>query len=156
MDWEGRLFLLGGCQVDVIKSLGWMRVCYGLRMKSVRWLLAAMLSGWCALALADEGAEIYKRSCAVCHADGVPGTPDAPKLGSRYEPKFAAEWYRRLFAGREALLRSVLGGKGAMPPKGGDASLSDRQIEAALDYMLQQIEDADNLTYPNSQDRILK
>lgn len=105
-----------------------------------KWIMVFLLAGWGAVALADEGSEIYKRSCAVCHADGVAGTPDAPKLGSRNDPKFAADWYRRLFAGREALLHSVLSGKGAMPPKGGDASLSDNQAEVALDYMLTQIE----------------
>ena len=105
-----------------------------------KWALYFLLVGWGATASATEGGEIYKRSCAVCHAEGVPGTPDAPKLGPLNDPKFAAEWYRRLFAGRAALLDSVLNGKGAMPPKGGDASLSDTQAEAALGYMLSEIE----------------
>lgn len=108
--------------------------------ESVVGILAFLLIGWGDTAVASEGGKIYKQSCAVCHADGVPGTPEAPKVGSRNDPKFAADWYRRLFAGREALLHSVLNGKGAMPPKGGDASLSDTQAEAALDYMLSQIE----------------
>ena len=105
-----------------------------------KWALVFLLAGWGSIAFAGVGSEIYKQSCAVCHADGVPGMPDAPKLGSLKVPKFAADWYRRLFAGRTALLNSVLNGKGAMPPKGGDASLSDRQAEAALDYMLSEIE----------------
>lgn len=117
------------------------QVCLWQRcFRGVVWLLMLMLVGWVNAAEASEGGEIYKQSCAVCHADGVPGPPEAPKVGSRDNPKFAADWYRRLFAGREALLRSVLNGKGAMPPKGGDASLSDTQAEAALDYMLSQIE----------------
>ena len=59
--------------------------------------------------------------------------PDAPKLGKN------ADWKSRLLVGRQRLLRSVLNGHGAMPPKGGDASLSDAQAEAALDYMLSMI-----------------
>ena len=70
---------------------------------------------------------------------GIPGTPNAPKLRARTDPRFGEDWNRRLFAGREALLRSVLNGKGEMPPKGGDASLSDAQVEVALDYMLLQV-----------------
>ena len=100
-------------------------------MRPLKWIMALWLLGWGAAALADEGSDIYKQSCAVCHAVGKPG---APKLGVR------ADWANRLVAGRKALLRSVLIGKGAMPPKGGDASLSDEQVEAALDFMLSKIE----------------
>ena len=42
-------------------------------------------------------------------------------------------------AGRQELLHSVLKGKGAMPPKGGNASLTDTQARVALDYMLSNI-----------------
>lgn len=107
--------------------------------KTSHWLVVICLTSN-APVYASEGDEVYKRSCAICHAAGVPGTPDAPKISSRGE--FFAHWYRRLFAGREVLLHSVLNGKGAMPPKGGDASLSDSEAEAALDYMLAQIENA--------------
>lgn len=106
-----------------------------------RWLLIVCLASHTAV-FASEGGEIYKRSCAVCHADGIAGMPDAPKINSRGELKLSNYWYRRLFAGREILLNSVLNGKGAMPPKGGDASLSDWEAEAALDYMLSKIENA--------------
>ena len=106
-----------------------------------RWLLVFSLAGYTAV-FASEGDEIYKRSCAVCHEAGIGGTPDAPKISSRGVLKFSEHWYRRLFAGREVLLHSVLNGKGAMPPKGGDASLSDTEAEAALGFMLTQIESA--------------
>ena len=109
--------------------------------KFAEWILIFCLAGWGGAALASEGSNTYKKACAVCHAVGVPGIPDAPKLRSRTDPEFGENWNRRLFAGREAMLRAVLNGKGAMPPKGGDASLSDVQAEAALDYMLSQMED---------------
>ena len=83
--------------------------------------------------LADEGRDIYMQACAVCHAAGVQGIPGVPKLGSY------VDWSTRLGAGRAELVQSVLKGKGAMPPKGGDASLSDVQTKAALDYMLSKI-----------------
>jgi len=34
----------------------------------------------------------------------------------------------------------VLRGKGAMPPKGGNASLTDEDVRAALAYMLSRVE----------------
>ena len=108
--------------------------------ESLKWMLVSCVLGWGTAACASEGSDVYKQVCAACHTAGVPGTPEAPKLGSRSDPKFSADWNRRLFAGREGLLRSVLNGKGGMPPKGGDASLSDGQVEAALDYMLSIIE----------------
>ena len=97
------------------------------------WLLVCWTFGWPVAGLADEGSDIYRQTCAVCHAVGVPGVPGAPKLGAR------ADWNSRLATGRTSLLHSVLRGKGAMPPKGGNASLSDAQAKAALDYMLSKI-----------------
>lgn len=92
-----------------------------------RWILTFTLSVSTVATLADEGRNIYKQTCAVCHSVDV---PDAPRLGN------ITDWKNRLLVGRQGLLRSVLNGHRAMPPKGGDASLSDAQAEAALDYML--------------------
>ena len=53
----------------------------------------------------------------------------APKFGDK------AAWAPRLKAGKDALRASAIKGKGAMPPKGGNASLSDDAVKAAVDYM---------------------
>ncbi len=68
--------------------------------------------------------------CGVCHASGV---ADAPLLSD------TAEWQKRLDAsgGVGALTQAVIQGKGAMPPKGGAANLSDEEIEKLVRYMLQ-------------------
>lgn len=79
-------------------------------------------------ALAD-GAETYNKACNVCHASGAAG---APKLDDK------AAWKPRIAQGKEALYTAVLKGKGAMPPKGGQAQLSDDAIKAAVDYMVSQ------------------
>ena len=100
-------------------------------MSSIRGLLAYSIFFLPTTGLADEGGDVYRQTCAVCHAVGVPG---APKFGSRLD------WGARLATGRPELLHSVLRGKGAMPPKGGNASLSDAQAGAALDYMLLRID----------------
>lgn len=76
-----------------------------------------------------SGAEVYAQSCAMCHSLGVAG---APRLG---QPE---DWAMRNVNKRAELLLSVLRGKGGMPPKGGNASLSTIEINAALEFMLAQ------------------
>jgi cytochrome c5 len=76
------------------------------------------------------GRDIFLQNCAACHLHGV---AQAPRVGN------FAEWEPRLAAGRSNLLNSVLRGKGGMPPKGGNASISDAQAAAALDYVVAQV-----------------
>lgn len=71
---------------------------------------------------------IYQQSCFACHGTGAAG---APKLGD------TAAWAPRISAGEETLLDAALNGKGAMPPKGGNMSLSEEQIKAVVDYMVE-------------------
>lgn len=76
-----------------------------------------------------KGEATYRQSCAVCHAAGVAG---APKLTDK------AAWAPRIAQGKDALYNSSLKGKGAMPAKGGNPSLSDADVKAAVDYMVSQ------------------
>lgn len=76
-----------------------------------------------------KGESIYKQSCAVCHAAGVAG---APKLTDK------AAWAPRIAKGMEAMYASSIKGKGAMPAKGGNPSLADADVKAAVDYMVSQ------------------
>lgn len=101
---------------------------------SIKWLLASWIFALPNTGFTDDGSDVYRQACAICHAAGVPSIPGAPKLGAQ------ADWGGRVASGRPELLHSVLRGKGAMPPKGGNASLSDAQAGAALDYMLSRIE----------------
>lgn len=78
-------------------------------------------------ALAADGQKVYQQACVACHAAGVAG---APKLGDK------AAWAPRLGAGAAGLTASVIKGKGAMPPKAGNAALAEADIKAAVDYML--------------------
>src|SRR5688572_16838568 len=70
---------------------------------------------------AGKGKPVYDATCQVCHTAGVAG---APKLGDK------AAWAPRLKAGMEALYAASLKGKNAMPPKGGNLSLSDADVKA--------------------------
>ena len=74
----------------------------------------------------DAAAE-YQGKCFACHGTGAAG---APKLGDK------AAWKDRIAAGNDSLYNSAINGKGAMPPKGGHASLSDDAIKAIVDHMV--------------------
>lgn len=80
-------------------------------------------------AAADKGKQVFEAACAACHATGVAG---APKLGDK------TAWGPRLGAGVDGLTASAMKGKGAMPPKGGNASLPDADLKAAVAYMVSQ------------------
>ncbi|HBS26346.1 MAG TPA: hypothetical protein DD827_04340 [Gammaproteobacteria bacterium] len=85
-----------------------------------------------------SGKEIYDTACTTCHQTGV---LDAPKLGT------ASDWQPRLAGGFDALVTSGITGKGAMPPKGGDASLTDMEMKKVVAYMLKESGlDAPNLS----------
>ena len=66
-------------------------------------------------AAAGKGKSVYDATCMTCHGPGLAG---APKAGDK------AAWAPRLKAGVGALYASSLKGKNAMPPKGGNLSLS--------------------------------
>ncbi len=75
----------------------------------------------------DEGKKVYESVCFACHATGV---ANAPLLGNK------ELWAPRIATGKDALYKSALLGKGAMPPKGGNLTLKDAKIKAAVDYMV--------------------
>ena len=74
-----------------------------------------------------DGKKIYDTTCTACHGAGVAG---APKFGDK------AAWAPRIKLGIDALHASALKGKGAMPPKGGNVTLPDADVIAAVDYMV--------------------
>jgi cytochrome c5 len=74
-----------------------------------------------------DGKKVYDTTCMACHATGAAG---APKFGDK------AAWAPRIKTGIDALHASALKGKGAMPPKGGNTSLPDADVNAAVDYMV--------------------
>ncbi len=93
-----------------------------------RFACALLLSAAAAApAFAADGKAVYDKTCFACHATGV---ANAPKFGDK------AAWAPRAATGKDALLKSVLTGKGAMPPKAGAADLKEDDFKAAIDYML--------------------
>jgi cytochrome c5 len=78
---------------------------------------------------AADGKALYDKVCFACHAQSVAGSP---KLGDK------AAWAPRLQTGTDAMVQSVVKGKGAMPPKAGNPALSDAEIRAAVEFMVSQ------------------
>lgn len=81
-----------------------------------------------------DGQQVYQASCVACHGTGIAG---APKVGDK------GQWATRVATGTEALYQGALVGKqspaGMMPAKGGNPSLSDQEVKAAVDFMVAQI-----------------
>ena len=100
-------------------------------MKRLHFLLSIALTslmGFQANAVfAASGKDIVNTNCAGCHATGV---LNAPKIGNK------DDWKPRLKQGKKSLIDHALKGFKAMPPKGGNASLSDADIKAAVEYLI--------------------
>ncbi len=80
----------------------------------------------------DAGKSTYGSICVACHGSGIPGIP---QLGD------AAAWAPRIAQGNDTLYEHAIAGyTGAsgmpMPAKGGNPSLSDDAVKAAVDYIV--------------------
>jgi len=79
----------------------------------------------------DSGKKVFDTTCMVCHGTGVAG---APKFGDK------ALWAPRIAQGKETLYLHALNGftgkSGVMPPRGGNTTLTDSDVKAAVDYMV--------------------
>jgi len=77
------------------------------------------------------GKTVYEASCAACHDAGMMG---APKPGDK------AAWTPRIAQGLEVMVKKSLegfqGATGAMPAKGGNASLTNEEITNAVAFMV--------------------
>ncbi|MHB9102561.1 MAG: c-type cytochrome [Sulfuricella sp.] len=88
---------------------------------------ALLLAG---TAFAHSGKAIYEQTCVTCHGSGV---LDAPKFGDK------EAWAPRLAQGKAKLLEHADYGFNAMPAHGGNDELSGKDVEAAVDYMINQV-----------------
>ena len=79
----------------------------------------------------EKGEKVFKSTCSMCHQTGAAG---APILGNK------GDWGPRITQGKPTLyehaLKGFTGTKGMMPAKGGNASLVDDDVKAAVDYMV--------------------
>ncbi len=77
-----------------------------------------------------DGEVIYNNLCAGCHTSGAGGAPTL----------VAAQWAARLAQGMDTVNRHAIegftGAAGVMPAKGGNPALTDEQVSATVDWML--------------------
>ncbi|MEO5660033.1 MAG: c-type cytochrome [Polaromonas sp.] len=92
-------------------------------------LLLSIVSMGVSAAAPVNGKAIYEKTCVACHGTGAAG---APKLGD------AGAWAPRIKTGSAALYASAIKGKGVMPARGGNASLSNSEVQAAVKYIISQ------------------
>lgn len=74
-----------------------------------------------------DGSRIYNTYCAICHKLGMNA---APKYGNK------ALWAKRIAQGRDTVYSHALNGLRGMPPRGGFAQLTDDEVKAGVDYMV--------------------
>ena len=79
-------------------------------------------------AVAIDGGAIYASTCLACHMTGAAGAPIPGGEG----------WNERAAKGLDTLASNAINGIGVMPPKGGRPDLSDEEITAAVQHMLDQ------------------
>ena len=76
-----------------------------------------------------DGKKVYEASCQACHGGAIPGIPHEGKK---------EDWAPRIKQGKDTLHKHAIEGFNAMPAKGGNGSLSDDEVKAAVDYMANQ------------------
>lgn len=78
------------------------------------------------LQAAQSGEAVYQSVCSQCHAQG---TDNAPVFGDK------KRWGKLVREGLNDLVPAALAGIRKMPAKGGNPTLSDAEVAAAVIYM---------------------
>jgi cytochrome c5 len=80
------------------------------------------------------GKKVFGSTCSLCHASGAAG---APIFGNK------ADWDPRIAQGMDVLYKHAIegftGAKGVMPARGGSTTLSDDDVKAAVNYMVDKV-----------------
>lgn len=74
-----------------------------------------------------RGKQVYEITCIGCH---LPGQFGAPKVGEH------KEWAPRIAKGIDVLMNNGINGLNEMPPRGGNAKLSDEEVKDAVAFMI--------------------
>lgn len=99
-------------------------------MQRIMFTTLLLTLGLTGIAVAESNGEaVYKKACAMCHKGGIAG---APKTGDK------AAWVPVIAQGKEVIYSNAINGKGSMPAKGGRKGLTEAEIKAAVDYMIEQ------------------
>ncbi|WP_417596220.1 c-type cytochrome [Oceanospirillum sp.] len=72
--------------------------------------------------------DLYGTVCSACHNTGAAGAPKKGDTGA---------WAPRISKGMDTLYSHALNGFNAMPAKGGNPTLSDDEVKAIVDYIVE-------------------
>lgn len=72
------------------------------------------------------GEQVVTNVCAGCHASGA---VNSPKIGD------AGAWGPRIAQGFDTLVKHAIDGIRSMPPRGGGADLTDKEVARAVAFM---------------------
>ena len=98
-------------------------------MKKIMWAVVSGLLISSATVAQADGQAVYDKHCKGCHVAGV---GNAPKPGDK------AEWDKRGAAGIDAMVKTVVEGKGAMPKNGTCAQCDEATLKAAVEVLIAQ------------------
>ena len=80
-----------------------------------------------------DGSVIFQNLCAGCHTSGAGGAPKMER----------SLWSPRVAQGADVLHKHAIDGytgeTGVMPPKGGNPALTDEQVIATVDWMIENL-----------------
>ncbi len=76
------------------------------------------------------GEQVFNQVCKTCHEAGLAG---APKFGDK------AAWAHVVAQGEKTTFEHAITGFKAMPPKGGNAELSDDEVKRAVAFMVSKV-----------------
>lgn len=80
-----------------------------------------------------DGSVIYQNLCAGCHTSGAGGAPTLDH----------SHWDARIAQGKDTLHKHALegftGSAGVMPAKGGNPALTEEQVAATVDWMIENL-----------------
>ena len=74
-----------------------------------------------------DGKAVFEANCKMCHGGTIPGAPVVGKND---------DWAPRIKQGKDTVYKHALEGFNTMPAKGGNAGLSDDEVKAAVNYMV--------------------
>jgi len=81
-----------------------------------------------------DGSVIFQNLCTGCHTSGVGNAPTMVR----------GQWTARIAQGTDLLYKHAIEGYngasgGVMPPKGGNPALTEEQVKASVDWMLENL-----------------
>lgn len=158
-DWQGRSLDIDVLAQSTIAAPAHMPAKGGTDMSSIgelKQIIAYMINDVKATAKGStvdaalyqsrmEGKKLYALHCFSCHDSGE---NNSPMLGH------LPDWEARLKLGRDALIDSVIAGKGMMIPMGGSTIESREKVGNLVDYMVSTVQDEAIQTSPAMQAKV--